>query len=172
MTETNDQIEDDENTGLSFSRYFARLFEYDRWANHKIITAFQQIGESTPQTALDRMSHLIACQRLWIARMRDDGTGPKTIFPSIPLNAIHEDAENVFDLVRRFIDDLPENELFTRFRYTSTDGTKLSSLKYEILTQLSQHGCYHRGQIAVEINPQLDQPIATDWVFYTFKREP
>lgn len=150
----------------TFRDYFGRLFEYDRWANGLVLDAMSSLGEP-PRKPLDRLSHLIVCQRLWLSRMTDDVTPPEAIFPTWPLERARDEAGPIFESMRRFVDDLPEEEFHQPFSYRSSEGDDYTNLRSEILSQLATHGCYHRGQIAVELNPLLPEPLTTDLVFFT-----
>lgn len=159
---------------LSMAGYFVRLYEYDRWANGLLLDALDGLGDVVPAKAINRMSHLVACQRLWMARMGRGLEMPATIFPEISLVETRAEAERVFAEMRDYVKSLTEGDdagIFERFHFEDLKGQRHSALIYEILTQLSQHGCYHRGQMAVDLNPLLESPIATDWVYYVWRNE-
>ncbi|RMH23876.1 MAG: hypothetical protein D6693_10590 [Planctomycetota bacterium] len=153
----------------TFSEYFARLFEYDRWANRRVLDAMRSLGTRLPAKPLDRLSHLLVCQKMWVGRITGAGEPVTDFFPSWPLDQTEREAGEIGALMERFIAQTPEERLFAEFRYTSSEGDPYTNRIADILTQLSQHGCYHRGQIAVELNPLLAEPLATDYVFFCRK---
>ena len=71
--------------------------------------------------------------------------------------------------MERFIEMLPEADFLRPFAFASLEGVNYTLLRSDILTQLGQHGPYHRGQIAVEINPLRDEPLTTDYVYYAWR---
>ncbi len=174
MTEPFAELTDDADAALSFAQYFGRLYEYDRWANGRLLDVMEGMGSELPSKAVNRMSHLIACQRLWMARMGRGLSYPATVFPEISLSETRGEAELVFAEMRDFVAEFDQQDaaqLSARFQFKDLKGNAHSALIYEILTQLSQHGCYHRGQMAVDLNPLLDQPVVTDWVYYVWRTE-
>ena len=48
--------------------YFTRLFTYDTWANHEVLTALRSSNEP-PAHALKLIAHILAAERLWLARL-------------------------------------------------------------------------------------------------------
>lgn len=150
----------------SFAAYFARLFEYDRWANRRVLEAMESLDDRLPTKPVDRLSHLLICQKMWNQRFVGVEVTIKNFFPSWTLAQVQENEREISALMERFIADLPAERWFTPFAYTDSEGGRFTNQPIEILTQLSQHGCYHRGQIACELNPLLPQLLTTDYIFY------
>jgi len=149
-----------------FGDYFARLFEYDRWANRCVLETMASLGDRLPQKPVDRLSHLLICQEMWIRRITGAGEPITDFFPSWPLAKTTSRAAEIFALMERFIADSSETDLFSEFEYTSGGGGRFRNRRADVLTQLSQHGCYHRGQIACDLNPLLPEPLTTDYIYY------
>ena len=155
-------------TAATFRAYFAKIFEHDRWANGVVFDSMTKLGETLPQKPLDRLSHLIICQQLWLSRLTDDFEKPEMIFPKWTLAETKRNAEPIFAGIKRFIEELPEEDYHRSFAFTSMEGQPYTLLRRDIFTQLGQHGAYHRGQIAMELNPLLDECLTTDYVYYTW----
>lgn len=159
-----------QETAATFRACFSRIFEHDRWANGVVFEYMTNLGEALNQKTLDRLSHLIICQQLWLSRLTDDFDKPKTLFPKCSLNETKLNAEPIFAGMKRFIEELPEEDYHRPFDFTSMEGQPYTLLRRDIFTQLGQHGAYHRGQIAMELNPLLDECLTTDYVYYTWKK--
>ena len=155
---------------FTFRDYFARLFEHDRWANGLVLNAMGGLGERLPSKPLGRLSHLIICQQLWLSRMTDDFETPASIFPAWTLDETRDRYEVIGGGMKRLIETLPEADFHAHFDFTSMEGKPYRLLRRDILTQLAEHGAYHRGQIAVEINPLLGKPLATDYVYWAWEK--
>lgn len=151
---------------LTFTAYLDRMFEYDRWANARVLEAMSSLGDALPQKPVDRLSHLLICQRMWIRRMRDDADQITDFFPSWPLAKTKAEAQAIGAEMREFIQSHSDAELLEDFVYQSSEGAAFRNRRLDILTQLSQQGCYHRGQIACDLNAMLDKPLVTDYVYY------
>ena len=52
-----------------FRDYFRKVFAYDRWANGRVLDAMAELGDRLPERPLNRMSHLVVCQSLWLSRL-------------------------------------------------------------------------------------------------------
>lgn len=149
----------------TFTAYFAHLFEYDRWANRRVLETMATLGDRLPQRPVDRLSHLLICQELWIARLSGKEL-PTEIFPTWPLDELQRRAPVIFESMERCIAGLSEQDLHELIGYTSMEGKPLRTSYAHALTQLYGHGCYHRGQIACELNPLLPEPITTDYIYF------
>ncbi len=153
-----------------FLGYFRELFEYDRWANDRVLDAMEGLSE-VPDTAVRRMAHLVICQDLWVRRVREEE--PLTdVFPRWNLEETRRQCSVISSRMQAFLDLLTEDRIHGVFDYVTTEGEKGQSLVSQILTQLSQHGCYHRGQSILEIKPFLAKPLDTDYVFFARARFP
>ena len=146
--------------------YFVRLFEYDHWANRFVMETMAAI-EKLPASPLNRMSHLIICQQLWLSRMTDEFERPRDVFPHWSLQEANSNAQLIFARMERLVSEQTDELLGQPFEYQAINGHHFESLRMDILTQLALHGSYHRGQIAVELNPLLDQPLTTDFIYQT-----
>lgn len=153
-------------TTTTFRDYFIRLFEYDRWANARVIAAMESLADRLPQKPLDRLSHLLVCQKTWAQRMRDEPNPNTVLFPTWSLEELKTHGADIAAMMKTFLEEIADEALQEEFEYRSTEGAVFRNRRADILTQLSQHGCYHRGQIAVELNPLLPKPLVTDYVFF------
>ncbi len=149
--------------------YFVRLFEYDRWANRFVMETMASI-ENLPVKPVDRMSHLIIRQQLWFSRMTDEFERPSNIFSRWSLQDANAKAQEIFARMGHLVAEFTDKLLGQPFEYQSLEGKRFESLRSEILTQPALHGSYHRGQIAVELNPLLDKPLTTDFIYQTQRR--
>lgn len=151
-------------SSTTLREYFARLFEYDRWANGRVIDVMRSLGDRLPARPVDRLSHLLICQEMWVGRMTGSPDPITDFFPSWTLEEAAARAAAIGELMKRFVDAMDDALLLAEFEYTSSEGAPFRNRPIEALTQLSQHGCYHRGQIAVELNPLLPTSLITDYI--------
>lgn len=165
------QPESDGNHATMFGEYFSGIFEHDRWANNLVLETMTELGDTLPTKPLDRLSHLIICQRLWLSRLTGDFEKPETLLPKWSLDETKQNGAIIFEAMKTFITQLPEDDFHRPFAFTNMKGEDYTLLRRDIFTQLGQHGAYHRGQIAMELNPLLDEPLTTDYVYYTWKKE-
>ena len=148
--------------------HLARLFEYDHWANRFVLEAMAGLAD-LPAKPLDRISHVVVCQQLWLSRMGDKMEPPADIFPHWTLAETNASAEVIFARITEFIAGADDASLRAPFQSRSIEGDRYELTPLDALTQLSLHGSYHRGQIAVELNPLLDEPLTTDFIYQVRK---
>lgn len=147
----------------SLSDYFREMFAYDRWANRRVLETLENLN-NPPRKPIDRLGHALAAQRLWLWRLGAERDRPDDIFPSWPLSRVREEADRAHSAMQRFVDRLADADLAHEATYTATEGGEFTNTVWQVLSQLLTHGAYHRGQIATEINPLLDDPLATDLI--------
>jgi len=150
-------------TPNSLVDYFRVMFAYDRWATRRVLETLDELN-NPPQKSIDRLGHVAAAQLFWLARMGEPIEKPEAIFPSWPVARTRDEAERAMLAMERFVEGLTDARLAEPVTYTATEGGRFTNAVWQILSQLLTHGAYHRGQIAVEINPLLDEPLATDLI--------
>jgi uncharacterized damage-inducible protein DinB len=147
--------------------YFLRMFEYVAWADLRTIKAVRAMPAIRDKT-LPILSHLLAAEHIWLARimMRDPchEVWPKLELEKCDLLAAGN-AIGYFDFVGR----LTTEGVTQSIAYRTTQGTEFIIPTIDILTQVTTHGPYHRGQIAKIIGQAGGISINTD--FITFARE-
>jgi len=165
------------------------LYEYDRWANHKVLQAVsvlsveqftRDLGGSF-RSVRDTLVHIIAGEWIWIAYWRQRSHGPgslaelKTqretlfnpaIFPDV--GAVQSKWAEVEKEQIAFVSSLT-NETLGRMLPARETQLELGHL----MQHVANHSTYHRGQVALMMR-QLDaEPLATDFhVFLAVGRRP
>jgi len=155
---------------------FERLFQWDGWANERLLGALQAIaasGQRVPQKAVDRMAHLCRAQELWLSRM---GAGEwqdgRSLFPEgADLKEVAREAKLLAARWAQFFRVLSPAALGENIVYTTTEGQPFESRLEDILLQLTHHGSYHRGQVCVDlkhagVRPPEGVSLATDFIFF------
>ena len=56
-------------------KYFLDLFEYNKWANERMLIALEEMDEPTEKLIL-LYGHLISAQIVWLNRIKDLPTAP------------------------------------------------------------------------------------------------
>jgi uncharacterized damage-inducible protein DinB len=148
--------------------YFINLFNYDRYANERILEAIAACNE--PDKPVQLMAHLLAAQTVWLTRCLgmphpDLDLWPplgdkRFIFPA--MIARNHEAWN------SFLENLPETGFEKTINYKSTRGEPFKSSLSDIITQVINHGTHHRAQIGqlLKFTGFENLPV-TDYIFYT-----
>ena len=166
------------------------LYEYDRWANNRVLLAASALGvqEFTRDlggsfgSVRDTLVHIIGGEWIWLAYWKEPPDSPASLadlktrrdvlfnpgaFPN--LASVHskwvEVEREQTDFANRVTDELLETMLPFR-----TTQVRLAHL----MQHLANHSTYHRGQVALMMRPLGAQPVATDFHVFLVEghREP
>ena len=148
--------------------YFLHLLTYENWANKEVIHALWSVA-ACPTRAEALMGHVLSAQKVWLRRA--EGSEERgEIWPAIASDDMPALADYHYQLWTTHVQNLPEGQLDQPIQYRTSTGTAYENTLGEILTHLSHHAMYHRGQIVQLIRPQLAQVPLTDYIFW--KRAP
>lgn len=161
------------------------LFEYDRWANNRVLEAAnalnveqftRDLGGSF-RSVRDTLLHIIGGEWGWLTYWKASSHSPEFLtelwdrhdslfrpgaFPD--LEAVCLKWEEVEKEQTEFVNGLTEEAL------AKTLPVRERQLSLALLMQhLANHSTYHRGQIAVMMRQLGAKPVATD--FHLFLRE-
>ena len=158
------------------------LFEYDRWANHRVLQAVstlsveefaRDLGGSLPSVR-DTLVHIISCEWAWLtiwnepslssAFVADMWTRLGSLFPSnafpgvaaVQLKWAEVEREQV-----EFVNRVTDESLRTMLPVGETQ----ISLAH-LMQHLANHSTYHRGQLALMMRQLAAEPLATDFAMF------
>jgi uncharacterized damage-inducible protein DinB len=155
------------------------LYEYDAWANHRLLDAVaaltqeqftRDMGSSFPSVR-DTLAHIMGGQWIWLERWQ--GRTPK----SLPAT---EDFPDLASLRKRwavieadllaFVRGLTPERIAAVNEYkTLTAGTFSCPLGH-MLQHLVNHGTYHRGQVTTMLRQLGAKSVSTDLSFFYRER--
>jgi uncharacterized damage-inducible protein DinB len=156
----------------------ASMFEYNRWADERLLTACGQlteeqyareIGGSFPSIRAT-VAHHAGALRAWGTRFEG---GQVTALPSeseVPdvetaLRLVVEGYETLVREAGRAGEEL--NQIFT---YRSLRGFMVSLPRWALLRHVVNHGTYHRGQIANMMRQVGAAPPSTDFFLWAMEQ--
>jgi uncharacterized damage-inducible protein DinB len=149
----------------TMKNYFIRLFEYDRFANKKILETVRKTNN--PQTAVQLMGHLLAAQQRWLSRCLQLSVADNDLFPqreTIPFEDLIDDS---YQQWISFLSSLTPADMDQIIIYKNTAGTEYSNTITEILTQVINHGTHHRAQIGQQLKIAGAETLPiTDFIFF------
>lgn len=145
--------------------FLIHLLNYERWANRCIIDALETL-ETPPDRAVALMGHILAAQQIWAGRAEQEPTFI-SVWEEIPLGWMAETTERQHRKLVSYVASLSETDLLQTVAYTTTKGVSYQSTLLDILTHLSHHAAYHRGQITQLIRPLLPDSPVTDFIVWT-----
>lgn len=145
--------------------YFINLFRYENWANKEVSDCLISLSEP-PEKALSLMSHIINAQEVWLCRITGKATEVNSVWKTIPESEITSALNNSSAALKEYISGLSENDIERIIEYKNIKGEEFKSSLMDILTHLSFHSAYHRGQIILLIKPYVNDLPSTDYIKY------
>jgi len=139
-----------------------RLFKYDGWANHEILTALQKLDVPPPRS-VKLLSHILSAEKLWLERLRlQKQTHP--VWPDFSLAQCKLEMEELPKLWKQYLVGLKEEGLSRSLTYKNSKGESWTNLKQDVLLHVIMHSAYHRGQIAADMRAAGFTPAYTDFI--------
>jgi uncharacterized damage-inducible protein DinB len=144
--------------------YLTHLLNYELWANQRIIESLQTI-DNPPARAIAVMGHILSAQQVWLGRVLNEPTYV-AIWENIPVSWMGETAERQHKQAISYITSIAEAELLLPVEYVTSNGDPYQSTLIDILTHMSHHAAYHRGQVVQLIRPMLEEAPVTDFIVW------
>ena len=144
------------------TEHLSRLIQYDIWANRETLESLRQVVTPPPRS-LKWMAHIIGAEYLWLARLN----GQPAALPVWPNLSLEGCDRRLHDLSQQLLDCLAEStseRLTQEISYINSKGEAWTSTVEEILTHLTIHSAYHRGQIASDLRAAGQEPPYTDYI--------
>ena len=142
--------------------YLIKLFEYNDWANKRVLELLQK-EKVDDEKILTLMSHVLAAELLWLKR----------IVPSDQMYEIWkmytlEELCNMQQISsNNWLAFIRSSHSFTNnIAYKNTKGQNHVSEVSNILIHVVNHATHHRGQIAMLLRQKEIVPIDTDFIIY------
>jgi uncharacterized damage-inducible protein DinB len=151
------------------------LYEYNRWANARILGAAAKIdaaqflaaGEFGHGGLRGTLVHTLFAE--WIWRLRWQGSPPNVrwkpedfpTFASLKTRWLEEEI-----LLMEFVDGLTEERLQAEFDYISTEGQAHRRVVWEAMVHLVTHGMQHRTEAAAMLTAMGHSPGDIDLIVF------
>ncbi len=144
--------------------YLLHLLDYELWANQSVIASLQSV-DNPPARAVEIMAHILSAQEVWLCRIQ---ARPVTIDPwqNMPVLDMSAQVEKQHRLLKAHLTDSDDWQPTHIVAYQNSKGQSYENTVQEILTQLSHHAAYHRGQVVQLLSPQLADIPTTDYIFW------
>ena len=143
------------------SAELGRLLRYDVWANGETLDSLRQ--GSPPAKSLRWMAHIVAAEQLWLARLRQQ-PAPLPVWPDLTVAACATHLDQLSAGWPAYLEEIGSGRLARSVTYTNSKGEKWTSGFEDVLTHVTIHSAYHRGQIASDLRSAGHTPAYTDFI--------
>jgi uncharacterized damage-inducible protein DinB len=145
---------------MDMRQYFKKMFAYNAWANREALASLMRAD--APPRAVKVMGHIIGAERLWLNRLKGEGSAP--VWPALGLDQCAAQLDALEPAWESYLNDLTPARLAQPVAYINSRGESWSNTVEDILTHLAMHSAYHRGQIASELRAAGLVPAHTDYI--------
>lgn len=145
--------------------YYLQLFEYNDWANDKILKTITE-KKITSQKIFSLFSHIIIAQILWLNRINKETYEFKDFWQMLnpgEMNRLSRKSTLDWD---SFIKKLKETDLQIEISYVNSKGNAYKNTLSQIMTHVINHSTYHRAQIAALLRIENITPPLTDYIAF------
>ena len=143
--------------------HLRELYQYDDWANRRIITALK---ENYSEKSHKILAHLLITEREYFERLYGKDSTGFDFWQNLSLeecgNLAREISEKYEKLIRRF----EEEGLDIRTKYKSSEGIGYENDFREMLTHVLFHSSIHRGNIMLKMREEGFTPPKIDYIIY------
>lgn len=147
---------------------FDKLWEYTDWANSAVLKALEGLGATAPETSLRLMSHIVNAQTNWLNRLNGD-SGVAALWEVHELEKLSKLNSETLNGLKAAIDRYAGNYAH-KVGYKNLSGVFFENSVSDILTQVLNHGTYHRAQIALDLREKGLDPVNTDYITFVRMR--
>jgi uncharacterized damage-inducible protein DinB len=144
--------------------HFKKLYEHLAWADARVLQSLRA-SQAVLKKDLDLYSHILGSEHVWLSRIK--GTPARVaVWPSLTLDECERLAAENAASFDEMVSGLTQAECAMPVTYRNSAGDQFTSTLEDILTHVSLHGAYHRGQIAASIRAAGDTPSPTDYIAF------
>ena len=156
------------------------LYEYNRWANHRLFefaaglgegVCGREVGKQFSMPTVTRMfAHLYSAESIWLSRWR--GTSP-TAMPGAELVSM-ADVRRTWDALepeaQAFVAALTDADLARTIHYKNTEGKAFTAPLGTLMQHVANHATHHRSEIATMVTMLSGSPPDTGINTWTLTR--
>lgn len=140
------------------------LFAHMTWADERALLSLESAGV-VPLRALELFNHVLGTEAEWLARL-EERPCEIAIWPSFGLAECRATALRNRNAYAAYLSRLLPDDLDRLVPYRNSRGVPFESRVEDILLHVAMHGSYHRGQVALVVRAEGEEPNATDYIAF------
>ncbi len=142
--------------------YLREMFIFNDWANREALRSVREM-EHPPERAQKLMSHIVAAELLWMARLQREPQ-KTAVWPALGLDECERWLPSLRQAWEQYLAGLREPDLDQEIPYTNSKGLDYVNSVRDILMHVLMHSVYHRGQVAAVVRDRAGEPAYTDFI--------
>jgi uncharacterized damage-inducible protein DinB len=144
--------------------YFTQLFNYDRYANLRILETIKKANDTTESVRL--IAHLLAAQQIWLNRCKKEPPISVILWPDWSIDTFEQTINDNHQKWINFLDGLNNNDFEKQVSYKNSRGESFENKLSDILAHAINHGTHHRAQTGQYLKLAGIKLPNTDYIFY------
>lgn len=140
--------------------YYQRLFHFDHWASTQVVASLQSCPDAPPK-AVSLLSHYLQEQWFALDLMQGRDAMKWRGAPEFTFDDCVENIARLDSAWREYLANKTDAHFETSFEYTNFVGKQTTRVVSDLLTDIVDHGTYHRGQIAMIVRASGGEPAKT-----------
>lgn len=141
--------------------WLERLVDHLAWADERTLGVVRRAGDDR---ARELLAHVLATERVWLARIRTGDSSHLEIWPDLDLRTCGAWLSENVEAYRGLLDEIDPDGLADPVPYRNSSGEEFRTPLVEILTHVALHGSHHRGQIARRVGAAGGEPADVDFI--------
>jgi uncharacterized damage-inducible protein DinB len=147
---------------MDLLEHLRRQFAYDAWANNEVLAVIKTNGYASARP-LQLLGHIASAERLWLERLTEQPQSV-AVWPEVDLHQCAAQLAALAKLWSDYLAGLSSAGLSEKISYKNSKGEPWSSTVQDVLTHVTLHAAYHRGQIASLMRANGQAPAYTDFI--------
>lgn len=158
---------------------FRLLYDYNCWANHRVLDACAPLSEeqftrdlgSSFRSVRDTLVHILGVEWLWLERWHGrahSAIPPAGDFPN--LEGVRRRWAEIERNLLDYIASLTPDEIQRVVEHQATKGVLQAQPLWQMLQHVVNHGTYHRGQVTSLLRQLGANANATDLILFYRER--
>lgn len=147
-------------------KYFFDLFEYNNWANDRIILKLHEVNNDIRNKPIKILSHIISVQDSWLEIVKDTNRYNIFLWDEYSIQEIEVLSLKSHKNWIKFISKLSGKDFESTCKFKNSSGEVKSITYQDILQHVVNHSTYHRGQINQILRTNKIEPVKIDFIYY------
>jgi uncharacterized damage-inducible protein DinB len=143
--------------------HFRHLFEYDDWANRRMIEALEAGGSDKCRRIL---AHLLITKQEYFERFGGKDSTGFDFWPDLSIDDCKLLAGATHENYSQVLASSDDAALYRTARYKTSEGVPYENSYRELLTHVLLHSSIHRGNIMLKLREEGLEPPKIDYIIY------
>ncbi len=148
-------------------KYFLDLFEYNNWANDRIISKLHSIDENLNINEPAKiLSHIISVQDHWLEIAKGKSSYNIYLWEEYSIQELDVLSNISSNEWKKFLKRMNQKKFLEICTYTTSDGKEKHHSYQDIFQNVINHSTYHRGQINKIFASNKITPVNIEFINY------